>query len=335
MGFPACLSLIRTLLDAARAARQEDGDQGGEEGVGATRLEARSHEAGEGRCRSEAAPLPITAIKFRSVGGGRMIAYFDESGSHQGASVFGLACFVARERQWEDFRNRWRRLLDQQAVPEIHMADLEARRGHFAGWSEERYELVRSTIGAILTGVRLWGFYNAFLMKDYDEVIRRPKPGRRFYWAATPYIISLQAILEMMAEQMVPRLQPADTITCVCDRNKQAAGEARKRFEFLRKSRPDWERLYPTLTFASMQDELSLQAADVLVYENCRWMQTWVQHQETGTNASEDEMRPIMKRLIRTGRMKGLFFDRDHLDGDQPRHQNPEGLVPEDRKSVV
>jgi hypothetical protein len=56
-----------------------------------------------------------------------MIASFDESGSHQGAPVFGLACFVARERQWEDFRNRWRRLLDQQAVPEIHMADLEAR----------------------------------------------------------------------------------------------------------------------------------------------------------------------------------------------------------------
>ncbi len=58
--------------------------------------------------------------------GGSMIAYFDESGSHQGAPVFGLACFVARERQWADFRNRWRRLLDQQAVPEIHMADLEA-----------------------------------------------------------------------------------------------------------------------------------------------------------------------------------------------------------------
>jgi len=89
--------------------------------------------------------------------GGCMIAYFDESGSHQGASVFGLACFVARERHWEDFKNRWRRLLDQQAIPEIHMADLEARRGHFEGWPQERYELVRSTIGAILSGVRSVG----------------------------------------------------------------------------------------------------------------------------------------------------------------------------------
>jgi len=242
-----------------------------------------------------------------------VIAYFDESGSHQGAPVFGLACFVARQRDWDDFANRWRRLLDQQAIPEIHMAHREARRGHFEGWSQERYALVTSTIGAILSGVRLWGFYNAFLMKDYDEVIQRPKPGRRFYWAAKPYIISLQAILEMMAEQMTPRLQPPGTITCVCDRNKQAAGEARERFEFLRKSRANWERLYPTLAFASMRDELSLQAADVLVYENCRWMQTLVRHRENGTSPSEHEMRPLMRRLSKTRRMKGLFFDRNHI----------------------
>jgi hypothetical protein len=243
----------------------------------------------------------------------RVIAYFDESGSHQGAPVFGLACFVAHERHWNDFRKRWRRLLDQQSVPEIHMADLEARRGYFKGWSQERYELLRTTIGIILSGVRLWGFYNAFLMKDYDAVIQRPKPGRRFYWPATPYMISFQAILEMMADRMASRLQPTGKIVCVCDRNDQAAGEARQRFEFLRKTRAGWEHLYPTLTFTSMKDELCLQAADVLVYENCRWMQTWVRHGENGTSPSEDEMRPLMKRLIKTERMKGLFFDRRQI----------------------
>lgn len=242
-----------------------------------------------------------------------MIAYFDESGSHQGAPVFGLACFVAREPDWEDFKKRWGGLLDQQAIPEIHMADLEARRGHFEGWSQDRYEGVRSAIGIILNSARLWGFYNAFLMKDYDEVVQRPKPGRRFYWPATPYTISLQAILEMMAERMAPDLQPTGTITCVCDRNDQAAGKARGRFEFLRKSRANWERLYPILAFASRRDELALQAADVLVYENCRWMQTWVRHQENGTSPSEDERRPLLTGLVRTGRMQGLFFDRKQI----------------------
>jgi hypothetical protein len=259
-----------------------------------------------GHCSRRALSRGILALD-------RMIACFDESGSHQGAPVFGLACFVARERQWDNFRNRWRRLLDQQAVPEIHMADLEARRGHFEGWSDERYELVRTTIGIILTGVRLWGFYNAFLMKDYDAVIQRPKRGRRFYWAATPYVISLQAILEMMAEKMASGLRRAETITCVCDRNKQVAGEARQRFESLRQTRTDWGRVYSGLSFASMRDDLALQAADVLVYENCRWMQTWVRHQENGTSPSETEKRPLMKRLVKTGRMKGLFFDRDQI----------------------
>ncbi len=91
---------------------------------------------------------------------------------------------------------------------------------------------------------------------------------------------SFQAILETMTEWTVPRLQPADTITCVCDRNEPAAGEARQRFEFLRKSRGNRERLYPSLAFASMRDELCLQAANVLVYDKCRWMQTWVRPQQ-------------------------------------------------------
>src|SRR5439155_1220414 len=50
--------------------------------------------------------------------------------------------------------------------------------------------------------------------------------------------------------------------------------------EFQKKSRGNRERLYPSLAFASMRDELCLQAADVLVYDKCRWMQTWVRPQQ-------------------------------------------------------
>jgi len=129
-----------------------------------------------------------------------VIAYFDESGSDQGAPVFGLACFVARERHWQKFNARWSRLLDQQSIPDIHMADLQARQGYFKGWSHEKYELLCDTIGIILSRLPLWGFYNAFVMAHYDEVIHRPEKRRRYYWAGTPYLVSLQAILEMMAE---------------------------------------------------------------------------------------------------------------------------------------
>jgi len=91
---------------------------------------------------------------------------------------------------------------------------------------------------------------------------------------------SFQAILEAMTEWTVPRLQPADTITCVCDRNEPAAGEARQRFEFLRKSRGTGSASIPALPSHRCGMELCLQAADVLVYDKCRWMQTWVRPQQ-------------------------------------------------------
>ena len=92
-----------------------------------------------------------------------MIAYFDESGSHEGTTVFGLACVVGREARWDAFRERWQRLLDNERVRDIHMVDLEARRGHFERWPAQRYRAVRDTIGAILTGsLRFYFFFNAF-----------------------------------------------------------------------------------------------------------------------------------------------------------------------------
>jgi hypothetical protein len=40
-----------------------------------------------------------------------------------------------------------------------------------------------------------------------------------------PGLISFQAILEMMASSMAAKLQGAQTVRCVCDRNQQVHGE--------------------------------------------------------------------------------------------------------------
>jgi hypothetical protein len=111
-----------------------------------------------------------------------VIAYVDEGGSHKGTTVFGLACLVGRENDWDTFRARWERLLWREGIPDVHMVDLEARRGPYESWPDERYRRLRDQVGAIMAGwIPLYSFFNPFFMKDYDQVVRR-----RRGWAGSP-----------------------------------------------------------------------------------------------------------------------------------------------------
>jgi hypothetical protein len=235
-----------------------------------------------------------------------VIAYFDESGSHEGTTVFGLACVVGREARWDVFRQRWQRLLHKEGLPDIHMADLEARKAQFEGWPAQRYRAVRDTIGGILTG-SLWFYFfsNAFFMADYDAVIIRAQ-RRRQYYVRTPYTLSMQVLLEMMWDALQPRLRPGEQITCVFDRNDQVRGEATRIFADLMRKKPGWCDVYRGPLFESRLTEPPLQAADVFAYESRLAM-------EMMAGARRHAVRPLLRRLIATKRIEGKYYTRDEI----------------------
>jgi len=235
-----------------------------------------------------------------------VIAYFDESGSHEGTTVFGLACVVGREAAWDAFRQRLQRLLQKEGVRDIHMVDLEARQEQFKGWPAQRYRAVRDTIGAILTGSLRFSFFsNAFFMADYDAVIIRP-PRRRRYYVRTPYTLSMQVLLEMVWERLQPQLRPDEHITCVFDRNDQVRGEATRIFADLMRNKPGWRDVYRGPLFESRLAEPPLQVADVLAYENRLAM-------EMLADARPRAARPLLHRLVATKRIDGKYYKRDEI----------------------
>jgi hypothetical protein len=68
----------------------------------------------------------------------QLTGYFDESGTHGGASVSGTAGFVGDKRQWAKFEKRTGKLFDRYRVKVFHAVDVRRTRKDFEGWSVDR-----------------------------------------------------------------------------------------------------------------------------------------------------------------------------------------------------
>jgi hypothetical protein len=67
-----------------------------------------------------------------------LTGYFDESGTHAGAGVSGMAGFVADKRQWAKFEKRTGKLFARYRITGFHAVDVRRTKADFAGWSIDR-----------------------------------------------------------------------------------------------------------------------------------------------------------------------------------------------------
>lgn len=68
----------------------------------------------------------------------QLTGYFDESGTHGGAAVSGMAGFVGDKRQWAKFEKRTGKLFARYRVKVFHAVDVRRTKNDFAGWSVDR-----------------------------------------------------------------------------------------------------------------------------------------------------------------------------------------------------
>lgn len=59
-------------------------------------------------------------------------AFFDESGTHNGAAVTAIAGFVGSEESWALLEERWTTTLRNLGISTFHMTDAKAQRGEFS-----------------------------------------------------------------------------------------------------------------------------------------------------------------------------------------------------------
>jgi Protein of unknown function (DUF3800) len=81
-------------------------------------------------------------------------AYFDESGEHDRETghlrQLTVGGWIAPRDAWMKFDDQWERALKWAEIPMFHMANFEAYRGPFSGWTEQKHREVLNVLLKII-----------------------------------------------------------------------------------------------------------------------------------------------------------------------------------------
>ena len=193
-------------------------------------------------------------------------AYLDESGTHQGAPVVVVGCYVSTVEQWSRFDAEWAAHLERHSLPFFHMTDFVARQGAYRGWTESaRERFIRAAINMIV----LRTHYRVAVGLPLEELERT----EHLQYVGHPYTVGVIECVKYVGEWM-RRYHPDEYVSYVIETGTRHGDEVTRHLnrarskEYLR----EWLRL-GSHTFAEKRSVRQLQAADVLAWE-CWWEAT-------------------------------------------------------------
>jgi hypothetical protein len=105
-----------------------------------------------------------------------LAAYFDDAGTHEGSPVVSWGGFIGMDTEWSRFDGAWRAKLAQplDGKPRLRkfgLADCQAKRGEFAGYSVAESDLIQNEFRAIIVRHRLLGMAFAVDRPIWDRLI--------------------------------------------------------------------------------------------------------------------------------------------------------------------
>jgi Protein of unknown function (DUF3800) len=189
-------------------------------------------------------------------------AYFDESGSHKDSPILAIAGAVAPERAWEPLEPKWQKILDEfvdKGVKEFHMYDCIHGFGQFTRIEEPFRKYIIRQLTNIIIGTNL-SFISSSIRETDFNTIRETKDTYGFNDPMSLCFSSAMADLEKWSIEHAD----GDPIAVVFDQTEENGPKiekiARLYSEYPRK-------IIKSLAFASREDCIPLQVADMLVYQ--------------------------------------------------------------------
>jgi hypothetical protein len=188
--------------------------------------------------------------------------HFDDSGKwlDPTETAVVVAGAIADIDQWEIFDAKWKGVLNEFGVSELHMRNFAHFRGEYKNWKEATR---KNFIGQLLelAKTHIKKPIGALLPKDqFDELSQEVKEK----WLGDPYIVCLWDTIGM-AVDVAADLYDQD-LEVVCDVQPKLQGKGKQVYNACKKYLLNRERL-KGLAFASSKDCPGLQLADLIAYE--------------------------------------------------------------------
>jgi hypothetical protein len=197
----------------------------------------------------------------------RLIAYMDESGTHDekgvqpGSDTAAICGYVATYKRWVQFQKHWGKALNRHGVTEMHMKYFAHSRGEFEGWSEDKRRSLVRALDEVIDDTKLFALGGLISVTDYVHILpdwAKAEVKHPFYFAV--------AVMFKSLAQWEGHL-PTGKIDFVLDEKEGFEGYTREMFSTLKRLNPIHAERLGNLTFRSSSQFRPLQAADVLAYE--------------------------------------------------------------------
>lgn len=188
--------------------------------------------------------------------------FFDDSGKwlDRSETVVVVAGAIADVDQWEIFAPKWKLVLNEFQVSELHMRDFAHFRGDYIRWTEpKRQDFIGQLLALAKTHIKKP--IGALLPKSQFEELPHELQQK---WLGDPYFVCLWDTIGMSVD-VAAELYDQD-LEIVCDDQPKLKGKGKQVYHACKKYLLNRERLNG-FEFASSEDVPGLQLADLIAYE--------------------------------------------------------------------
>lgn len=195
-------------------------------------------------------------------------AYFDESGTHEGARITSVGGYLFEPEPLRRFNREWKRALDKAEVEFFHMAEFGHLGGPFKGISMKRANILQATALTTIKRRVRQGFVVALSEREYRVAAT---PEWRAWYGSTAYLACVQFICQAVGYYVTREYGPAEPVAYVFEGGAPHMQEAADKM-VLMSTRPDMKASshFHSGVFADKKTASALQAADILAWHYCK-----------------------------------------------------------------
>jgi hypothetical protein len=196
-----------------------------------------------------------------------LTAYFDESGTHAGSEISGMAGFVGDARQWGKFEKRAGKLFKRFRVDVFHTIDVRRSDKDFAGWTVDRkiefldefQHIINETLESGVSSFIREDDYSYYCNLNWPKGTRKDSKYALLFRGCLSQIIDTVLTVDRWVTPKEPRLH------VVLEDGHKNAEDAVRLYNHAR-NRISQSKALAGLTFDNKKNCLPLAAADLFAY---------------------------------------------------------------------